>query len=62
MSTMRGLSVSEEPTMTKESQANSSSIDRVLTILEEISNHSDGISLAELVKNTEIPKPRLFAY
>lgn len=57
---MKELSVSEEPTMTKESQANSSSIDRVLTILEEISNHSDGISLAELVKNTEIPKTTAF--
>lgn len=46
--------------MSKNESMNSSNIDKVLTILEEISNHSDGISLAELVKQTDIPKTTAF--
>ncbi|WP_159567271.1 IclR family transcriptional regulator [Budvicia diplopodorum] len=39
---------------------NSSSIDKVLTILEEIGDHSEGISLGELVKRTGIAKTTAF--
>ncbi|CNH19863.1 IclR family transcriptional regulator [Yersinia pekkanenii] len=46
--------------MPKSDSTNSSNIDKVLTILEEISEHSDGISLAELVKHTGIPKTTAF--
>ncbi|VFS55282.1 Pectin degradation repressor protein kdgR [Leminorella grimontii] len=46
--------------MSKNESMNSSNIDKVLTILEEISNHSDGVSLAELVKQTDIPKTTAF--
>ena len=42
--------------MSNGENANSSGVDKVLTILEEISEHSDGISLAELVKRTGIAK------
>ncbi|WP_255324325.1 helix-turn-helix domain-containing protein [Budvicia aquatica] len=35
---------------------NSSSIDKVLTILESVSKHPTGISLADLAKNTKIAK------
>lgn len=38
----------------------SSNIDKVLTILEAISNHSAGISLADLAKNTTIAKTTIF--
>ncbi|WP_392561984.1 IclR family transcriptional regulator [Orbus sturtevantii] len=40
--------------------ANLSNIDKVLTILETISDHSDGISLSELAKITLIPKTTVF--
>lgn len=39
---------------------NSSSIDKVLTILETVSNHPTGISLADLAKNTNIAKTTVF--
>ncbi|AKJ42386.1 IclR family transcriptional regulator [Pragia fontium] len=39
---------------------NSSSIDKVLTILESVSNHPTGISLADLAKNTKIAKTTVF--
>lgn len=41
-------------------QDKSSNIDKVLTILEEISDHPAGISLAELSKKTEIAKTTTF--
>lgn len=46
--------------MSNGENANSSGVDKVLTILEEISEHSDGISLAELVKRTGIAKTTVF--
>lgn len=46
--------------MSNGENANSSGVDKVLTIPEEISEHSDGISLAELVKRTGIAKTTVF--
>jgi len=39
---------------------NASGVDKVLTLLEVISDHSEGISLAELVKQTGIAKTTVF--
>ncbi|ALR75258.1 IclR family transcriptional regulator [[Enterobacter] lignolyticus] len=46
--------------MSNDENSNASGVDKVLTILEEISDHSEGISLAELVKRTRIAKTTLF--
>lgn len=46
--------------MSNDENANASGVDKVLTLLEEISEHSDGISLAELVKRTGIAKTTAF--
>lgn len=46
--------------MNPSDQSNSSNIDKVLTILETISDHADGVSLAELTKITNIAKTTIF--
>lgn len=46
--------------MAKGENANASGVDKVLTLLEEISDHPEGISLAELVKRTGIAKTTAF--
>lgn len=46
--------------MSNNDNLNSSSIGKVLSLLEEISNHSNGISLAELTRNTQIAKTSAF--